>query len=115
MESAGNFWITADDVLERAGIEVFLVNARHVKGVPGKKTDVCDARWLQQLHAAGLLGKSFRPTREIVPMRHLRRHREGLICGSSREIQHMQEVLTELNLKIQHVPSGQCAGSRGID
>lgn len=103
MESTGNYWITAYDVLERAGIEVFLVNARHVKGVPGKKTDVCDAQWLQQLHAAGLLKKSFRPTQEIVPMRYLMRHREGLIGSSSREIQHMQKVLTELNLKIQHV------------
>jgi hypothetical protein len=103
MESTGNYWITAYDVLEQAGIEVFLVNARHVKGVPGKKTDVCDAQWLQQLHAAGLLRKSFRPTQEIVPMRYLMRHREGLIGSSSREIQHMQKVLTELNLKIQHV------------
>lgn len=103
MESTGNYWITAYDILEAAGIEVFLVNARHVKGVPGKKTDVCDAQWLQQLHAAGLLKKSFRPTQEIVPLRYLMRHREGLIASSSREIQHMQKVLTELNLKIQHV------------
>lgn len=103
MESTGNYWITSYDVLEAAGIEVFLVNARHVKGVPGKKTDVCDAQWLQQLHTAGLLKKSFRPTQEIVPLRYLMRHREGLIASSSRAIQHMQKVLTELNLKIQHV------------
>ena len=103
MESTGNYWITSYDVLETAGIEVFLVNARHVKGVPGKKTDVCDAQWLQQLHTAGLLKKSFRPTQEIVPLRYLMRHREGLIASSSRAIQHMQKVLTELNLKIQHV------------
>lgn len=64
---------------------------------------MCDAQWLQQLHAAGLLRKSFRPTQEIVPMRYLMRHREGLIGSSSREIQHMQKVLTELNLKIQPV------------
>ena len=61
MESTGNYWLTACAVLEDAGIEVCLVNARHVKGVPGKKTDVCDAAWLQQLHAAGLLRASFRP------------------------------------------------------
>jgi hypothetical protein len=58
---------------EDAGIEVCLVNARHVKGVPGKKTDVCDAAWLQQLHAAGLLRASFRPRREIIPLRYLMR------------------------------------------
>lgn len=103
LESTGNYWISAYDLLEAAGIEVFLVNARHVKGVPGKKTDVCDAQWLQQLHAAGLLRKSFRPTQEIVPLRYLMRHREGLIAGSSRQVQRMQKVLTELNLKIQHV------------
>lgn len=61
MESTGNYWLCACAILEDAGIEVCLVNARHVKGVPGKKTDVCDAAWLQQLHAAGLLRGSFRP------------------------------------------------------
>jgi transposase len=103
LESTGNYWISIYDLLEAAGLEVFLVNARHVKGVPGKKTDVCDAQWLQQLHAAGLLKKSFRPTQEIVPLRYLMRHREGLVAASSRQIQRMQKVLTELNLKIQHV------------
>ena len=109
LESTGNYWISACDLLEAAGLgsptdlpplvpyaaasEVFLVNARHVKGVPGKKTDVCDAQWLQQLHAAGLLKKSFRPTQEIVPLRYLMRHREGLIAGSSRQIQRMQKSL----------------------
>ncbi len=103
LESTGNYWISAYDLLEASGLEVYLVNARHVKGVPGKKTDVCDAQWLQQLHAAGLLKKSFRPTQEIVPLRYLMRHREGLVAASSRQIQRMQKVLTELNLKIQHV------------
>lgn len=103
MESTGNYWITAYDMLESAGIEVFLVNARHVKGVPGKKTDVCDAQWLQQLHAAGLLKKSFRPEQEILPLRYLMRHRAGLIEESSRQVLLMQKVLTEMNLKIHHV------------
>lgn len=67
-ESIGNYWITLYDVLTEAGIEVYLVNARHVKGVPGKKTDVCDAQWLQQLHTAGLLRKFFRPALGIVPL-----------------------------------------------
>lgn len=103
MESTGNYWITAYDLLEAAGIEVYLVNARHVKGVPGRKTDVQDAQWLQQLHAAGLLRKSHRPAQEIVPLRYLMRHRQGLIAAASRQVQSMQKVLTELNLKMQHV------------
>lgn len=103
MESTGNYWITAYDLLEAAGIEVYLVNARHVKGVPGHKTDVQDAAWLQQLHAAGLLRKSYRPAQEIVPLRYLMRHRQGLVASAGREVQAMQKVLTEMNLKIQHV------------
>ena len=103
MESTGNYWITAYDLLEAAGIEVYLVNARHVKGVPGRKTDVQDAAWLQQLHAAGLLGKSFRPARDIVPLRYLMRYRQGLVAAAAQQVQAMQKVLTELNLKIQHV------------
>ncbi len=105
MESTGNYWITLYDVLTAAGIEVYLVNARHVKGVPGKKTDVCDAQWLQQLHAAGLLRKSFRPALDIVPLRFLMRHRAEMVADSSKQLQlmHMQKSLTEMNLKLQHV------------
>jgi transposase len=103
MESTGNYWVTAYDVLEQAGIDVCLVNARHVKGVPGKKTDVCDAQWLQQLHSAGLLKKSFRPQQDILPLRYLMRHRAGLVEESARYVLLMQKVLTEMNLKIHHV------------
>jgi transposase len=103
MESTGNYWIAAYQILEEAGLEVCLVNARHVKGVPGKKTDVCDAQWLQQLHSAGLLRGSFRPEKEIVPIRYLMRHRSQLVGEGSRELQHMQKVLTEMNVKLHHV------------
>ncbi len=103
MESTGNYWITLYDVLTEAGIDVYLVNARHVKGVPGKKTDVCDAQWLQQLHAAGLLRKSFRPAPDIVPLRFLMRQRGELVGDASKQLQLMQKVLTEMNLKLQHV------------
>jgi transposase len=103
IESTGNYWITLYAVLEDAGIEVYLVNARHAKGVPGKKTDVCDAQWLQQLHQAGLLRRSFRPHRQVVPMRYLMRHRAELICEASRQVQRMQKVLTEMNLHLHHV------------
>lgn len=105
IESTGNYWIAVYQMLEEAGIEVWLVNARHVKGVPGKKTDVCDACWLQQLHSAGLLSKSFRPALEITRARYLMRHRAGLVSDASKALQHMQKVLTEMNLKLQHVLS----------
>jgi transposase len=103
MESTGNYWITLYDKLTAAGLEVYLVNARHVKGVPGKKTDVCDAQWLQQLHAAGLLRKSFRPALEIVPLRYLMRHRAEMVGHAATQLHLMQKVLTEMNLKLHHV------------
>jgi transposase len=103
MESTGNYWITLYDVLVAAGIDVYLVNARHTKGVPGRKTDVCDAQWLQQLHAAGLLRKSFRPALDIVPLRYLMRQRGELGEDMAKQLQLMQKVLTEMNIKLQHV------------
>jgi transposase len=103
IESTGNYWITTYAVLEDAGMDVCLVNARHVKAVPGKKSDVHDAQWLQQLHAAGLLRKSFRPKRDIVCLRYLMRHRSDLIAQAGQQVQLMQKVLTEMNLHIHHV------------
>ena len=103
MESTGNYWICLYDALVAAGVEVYLVNARHIKGVPGRKTDVCDAQWLQHLHAAGLLRKSYRPAGDIVPLRYLMRHRAGMVEESAKQVQLMQKSLTEMNIKIQHV------------
>ena len=103
IESTGNYWINIYDLLEEAGMEVYLVNARYVKAVPGRKTDVSDAQWLQHLHAAGLLKKSFRPLQPVVPLRYLMRHRQTLVQEASSHVQRMQKVLTEMNLKIQHV------------
>jgi transposase len=97
------YWLCACAILEDADIEVCLVNARHVKGVPGKKTDVCDTAWLQQLHAAGLLKASFRPRREIIPLRYLMRHRADLVAQAGQQVQLMQKVMTEMNLHIHHV------------
>ena len=102
-ESTGTYWVTTYAVFEDAGIEGYLVNARHVKGVPGRKTDVCDAQWLQQLHTAGLLKKSFRPHKDIVPLRYLMRHRAELIGEAARQLLLAQKVLTEMNLHIHHV------------
>ena len=104
LESTGNYWISIYQILEDAGFKVCLVNARYAKAVPGRnKTDVCDAQWLQQLHAAGLLAGSFRPAKEIAPLRYLMRHRSQLIEEASRQLQLMQKVLTEMNIKLQHV------------
>jgi len=103
MESTGNYWVNCYDMLEQAGIEVRLVNAQHLKGVPGKKTDVCDAQWLQQLHTAGLLRGSFRPQQDVLQLRYLIRHRDGMVAGTSRLLLRIQKVLTEMNLKLQHV------------
>lgn len=103
LESTGNYWINVYLVLEEAGLEVCLANARHVKGVPGKKTDVCDAQWLQQLHAAGLLRKSFRPSLDVAAVRYLMRHRASLVADQSKLVQQMQKVLVEMNLFVHHV------------
>ncbi len=69
----------------------------------GKKTDICDAAWLQPLHAAGLLRGNFRPQKAILPLRYLMRHRQDLVAPAGRQVQLMQKVLTEMNLHIHHV------------
>lgn len=103
MESTGNYWVPLFQALEAAGIEVCLVNARHVRAVPGRKTDVCDAQWLQQLHTVGLLQKSFRPPAEVASLRYVMRHRSDLVLTAARLLQEQQKVLNEMNLKLHHV------------
>ena len=103
MESTGVYWIPIYDILEARGFEVYLVNARHVKNVPGRKTDILDCQWIQQLHSYGLLHASFRPEEEIRALRALVRHRENLIKSMSREIQHMQKALQQMNVKLTNV------------
>ena len=76
MESTGVYWIPVYQILETRGFEVFLVNAQHVKNVPGRKSDVSDCQWIQYLHSVGLLKASFRPPDEICVIRSLWRHRE---------------------------------------
>lgn len=105
MESTGNYWVPLYDFLQEARIKVCLVNARHVKGVPGRKTDVQDAQWLQQLHTAGLLNASFVPDKDIRRMRYLYRQRDDLIRAGAREIQHMQKAFNEMNVQLHHVIS----------
>jgi transposase len=79
MESTGVYWVALHEILESRGFEVCLVNARQAKNLPGRKTDVKDCQWLQQLHAYGLLTRSFRPQREIITLRRYLRHRETLV------------------------------------
>jgi transposase len=105
MESTGIYWVALYDVLEASGLEVYLVNARHLKNVSGRKTDVLDCQWLQQLHTYGLLRASFRPTEEVRAIRSLVRHREMLIQYRSSHIQHMQKALIQMNVRLTSVLS----------
>jgi transposase len=105
MESTGVYWIPAFQILESKGIEVCLVNARQVKNVSGRKTDMLDCQWLRLLHSYGLLPASFRPSAEIAVLRSYLRHRQMLIQYAAGHIQHMQKALTQMNLQIQHVIS----------
>jgi len=105
MESTGVYWIPAYEVLEQRGFEVVLVNARDAKHVPGRKTDVSDAQWLQRLHEYGLLRGSFRPQAEIAGLRAYLRQRERLLDYAAAHIQHMQKALTQMNLQLHHVVS----------
>jgi transposase len=102
MESTGVYWIPVFEILEARGFEVLLVNARDVKQVPGRKTDVNDAQWLQQLHQYGLLRGSFRPRDAIVQLRAYLRHRERLVEYAAAHIQHMQKALMQMNVQLHH-------------
>ncbi len=105
MESTGVYWIPVFQILETYGFDVVLVNARHIKNVPGRKTDVQDCQWLQYLHSVGLLRGSHRPPQQIYAVKSLLRHRDGLVKTSTSHIQHMQKALTRMNLQIHNVIS----------
>lgn len=113
MESTGVYWIPLYQILEERKFDVHLVNAHHVKNVPGRKTDVSDCQWIQHLHSVGLLRGSFRPDDEICAIRSLWRHRENLIQLATVHIQHMQKALDQMNLQIHHVIS-ELAGTTGL-
>jgi transposase len=105
MESTGTYWIPLFEILESRGFEVKLVNARHVKNVPGRKTDVLDCQWLQQLHTYGLLSGAFRPPEQICALRAYIRHRMNQVRYCAAHIQHMQKALTQMNLLLHNVVS----------
>ena len=103
MESTGVYWIAIYERLEQAGITCYLVNAQHVKTVPGRKSDWNDAQWLQKLHALGLLQPSFRPDAEIRTLRTLVRYRAELIERRAPHINHMIQTLKHMNIQLSLV------------
>ena len=103
MESTGVYWIPIYELLAARGFEVYLVNARHIKNVPGRKSDVKDCQWIQRLHSFGLLSASFRPEAEMVVLRAYLRQRADLIEHRAAHIQHMQKALAQMNLQLTQV------------
>ena len=105
MESTGVYWIPLYELLESRGFEVKLVDARHVKNVSGRKTDVLDCQWLQQLHTYGLLNGAFRPNEKICALRAYTRQRSMLVQQASSHIQHMQKAMSQMNVQLHNVLS----------
>jgi len=105
MESTGVYWIPLFELLERRGFHVVLVDPRKLKSVPGRKSDVQDCQWLQQLHTFGLLAAAFRPDEQTCVLRAYLRQRALLVEHAAQHIQHMQKSLTQMNLKLDKVLS----------
>src|SRR6266516_7917180 len=105
MQSTGVYWVAVYDILEQAGLEVYLVNARDTKNLPGHKSDVQESQWLMKLHTYGLLRNSFRPSQEIRTMRTYWRQRNDLVQSGGRHIQRMQKALTQMNIQLANVLS----------
>lgn len=113
MESTGVYWIPLREILERAGFEVVLVHAQFVKAVPGRKTDVLDCQWLQELHSYGLLRGAYRPPDELLPLRTYTRERSKLVKQSSRELLQMQKALDQMNVLVHRAVS-DISGKTGM-
>jgi transposase len=103
MESTGVYWIPIFEILEARGVKVCLVNARNMKNVPGRKSDVQDCQWIQKLHALGLLNGSFRPDNELCALRAYLRHRAQLIQHRAPHVLHMQKALQQMNVQLPQV------------
>jgi len=113
MESTSVYWIPLYELLESNGIEAVLVNARHLSGVPGRKTDMIDCQWLQKLHSCGLLKGSFRPDESICRLRALQRERGNLVGERTRIVQRMQKSLDQMNVQVHHAVS-DLTGKTGL-
>lgn len=105
MEATGVYWIPTFQLLERRGFAVLLVNARQIKNVSGRKSDVLDCQWIQRLHTYGLLGASFRPADPYCVVRSYLRYRDELVAARSTQTQHMQKALLQMNIQLQQVLS----------
>src|SRR5204862_3386395 len=105
MQSTGVYWVAVYDILEEAGLEVYLVNARDTKNLPGRKSDVQESQWLMKLHTYGLLRNSFRPPQEIRTMRTYWRQRNDLVQSAGRHILRIQKALTQMNIQLANVLS----------
>jgi transposase len=113
MESTGVYWIPLYEILSSKGFEVNLVNARHVKNVSGRKTDVLDCQWIQQLHTYGLLSGAFRPNDQICQLRAYNRQREMLVAQAAKHVLHMQKALSQMNIQLHNVLS-DVTGKTGL-
>ncbi len=113
MEATGVYWVILYEILETAGMDVWLVDGRQTKQVPGRKTDVKDCQWIQELHSHGLLSRCFVPDDEVKEIRSYQRMREDHIRTGSMYINHMQKALTEINIRLKEVLS-QIHGASGL-
>src|SRR6267143_105922 len=105
LQSTGVYWIPLYDILEERGFEVYLVNARHTKNLPGRKSDVQESQWLLKLHTYGLLNNSFQPPSEIRVLRTYWRQRGEHVHGAATCVQRMQKALTQMNVQLANVIS----------
>jgi len=105
MESTGVYWIPIAEILEARGMRPCVVDARHMKNVPGRRTDWHECQWIQFLHSVGLLRPAFRPEAQVCALRAVMRHRGELVQMAGQHVQHMHKALTQMNLQIQHVIS----------
>jgi transposase len=113
LEATGVYWIPIYEILEARGIMAVLVNAHHVRNVPGRKSDVTDCEWLRELHSVGLLRGSFRPQAAIVALRSYLRHRESLTQSAATCVLRMQKELVQMNLQL-HLVLTDITGQTGM-
>src|SRR5258708_4123209 len=111
MESTGVYWVPLYDMLEKDGVKPCLVDARHMKNVPGRRTDWRECQWIQFLHSVGLLRAAFRPEQHICAVRTVLRHRNELLQAASQHGLHIHKALTQINLQIHHVISDITGGT----
>ncbi len=105
LESTGVYWIPVYEVLEQRGLKVWLVDARQMKYVPGRKSDVQDCQWLQKLMSFGLLRAALRPAGEVCVVRAVARQREVLLAEQASWVQRMQKALVQMNIQLTEVLS----------